>query len=400
MAAVIVILFSSCKDQGSRSGTPAAPLESYVEAELLRLEEAYRILDRFSEELWPGWTDYADIPVQVGFPNGVVLLVTPRAKSKPGFERLDGWTILGKACYISKPKQTTVEVRPPLFARMGRGGELIQLEMAEPDLPALEAERSAALEAQLEKAGQPDTPFNLAPHGDSDAHILMYVHEHFHGHQARVGRGGPRGPGDEAWRRFEADAEYASWSNVEGLALRRAYLESEDAAAREFLKDFVVARENKNAHMPAGAAPEAYISAVEGTSTYVSFKTALLLGGSNYSPDIDRAKDPYFYKFAHVDGYIDNIMRKGMDFAVAWSQDTRSKYYLYGAYQCFLLDRFAPGWKRGFIEKAKSLDAAMADLLRLSSAEKEEIRQRLPTRYAYDEIFSFHENALKKKGPK
>ena len=53
------------------------------------------------------------------------------------------------------------------------------------------------------------------------------------------------------------------------------------------------------------------------------------------------------------------------------TQDDQRKYYFYGAYQCFLLDRFSPGWKRGFLEKGKDLDVMMADLLRLTSAEKE-----------------------------
>jgi hypothetical protein len=52
-------------------------LEPYIEAELFRLQETYRILDRYAKELWPGWTNYVKIPVKVNFPNGVVLLVTP-----------------------------------------------------------------------------------------------------------------------------------------------------------------------------------------------------------------------------------------------------------------------------------------------------------------------------------
>jgi hypothetical protein len=108
-------------------------------------------------------------------------------------------------------------------------------------------------------------------------------------------------------------------------------------------------------------------------------------------------QDPFFYNYAYVGGYIDNIMRKGMDFAVSLTEDKWNKYYLYGAYQCFLLDRFAPGWKRGFLERKKNLDSTMVDLLRLTSGEKEEIKKRLPARYEYDKIFSFHENALKKK---
>ena len=77
IGATLVLLFLSCQGCGHRS-TP--PLEPYIEAELFRLEEAYRILDLYGEELWPGWTNYTAIPVKVNFPNGVVLLVT---RSKP-----------------------------------------------------------------------------------------------------------------------------------------------------------------------------------------------------------------------------------------------------------------------------------------------------------------------------
>ncbi|MCJ7485371.1 MAG: hypothetical protein MUQ25_04285 [Candidatus Aminicenantes bacterium] len=219
----------------------------------------------------------------------------------------------------------------------------------------------------------------------------MYIHEHFHGHQARLQRPGPV-------RDFKVNADYAAWAHIEGLALRRAYLESQDTAALDFLKDFVVAREIKHAHMPPDAAPaEARISLNEGTSSYVSLRTALLLRDSSDKPGVDRAKDPFFYNYAYINGYVDNIMRKGMDFAVSWTEDQRGKYYLYGAYQCFLLDRFAPGWKRGFLEKEKNLDTVMTGLFKLSSGEKEEIKQRLSTRYAYDEILALHENALKRK---
>jgi hypothetical protein len=391
VAAVIVILSLSCQSKGSRSAIPTAPLESYIEAELFRLGETYRLLDRYGEELWPGWKDYVDVPVEVNFPNGVILFVTPQTKSPRDFERIAGRAVFGKAVYINGQNQTTVEIRPPFFAQGARGGDLIHLQMGQTDLPALEAERSAALEARLKDKSRHEAPFDLAPLGDSDAHILTYIHEHFHAHQARLQRPGPV-------RAFKINAEYAAWAHIEGLALRRAYLESQDAAARDFIKDFVVAREIKHAHMPPDAAPaEAYFSMKEGTASYVSLKTAMLLRDSSDKPGIDRAKDPFFYGFAYVNGYVDNIMRKGMDFAVSLTEDRGGKYYFYGAYQCFLLDRFAPGWKRGFLEKKKNLDSAMAAVLKLSSEEKEEIKQRLSTRYAYDEILSFHKNALKKK---
>ena len=387
---IVVILSSFCGDRGSVSPISAAPPGPYIEAELLRLEETYRILDSHSEALWPGWKDYADIPVQVDFPNGVVLLVTPKAVRQPGFRRLEGRAILGKAVFINTENLTTAEALPPLFARGARGGSRLQLEMAQPDLPLPEAERSAALEALLKDEGRPDTPFDLAPRGDSDSHILMYVHEHFHGHQARVQH---RGLGEEGLGGFKVNVEYPDWSRVEGLALRRAYLEVDDPASRECLKDFVVARAIKRGKIPsAAAAAESHIADVEGTASYVSLKTALLLKDSEDRSGIDRAKDPFFYHFAYVDGYIDNIMRKGMDFACSMTRDDRRIYYLYGAYQCFLLDRFSPGWKRRFLEKGKDLDVMMADLLRLTLAEKEEISHRLSIRYGDDDRLSFYES--------
>jgi hypothetical protein len=394
MGIILVILSLSCQDRASR---PAAPLEPYIEAELFRLQETYRILDRYAEELWPGWAHYAKIPVKVNFPNGVVLLASSSG-AQPGFERIKGRVVSGKRVFVNRQNQTSVEVRPPLFAQMGRGGAAIELNMAEPDLPPLEAERSAALEARLKDGSRPETPFDLAPIGCSDSHVLMYVHEHFHGHQSRFPQFQGALPGSALLNRFEVTAEYAAWSHIEGLALRRAYLESQDAAALDILKDFMVAREIKHALMPRGTAPaEARISLVEGTPSYVSLKTAMLLRDASDKPGIDRSKDPFFYDYAYIDGYIDNIMRKGMDFAVAATEDKRGRYYFYGAYQCFLLDRFAPGWKRGFFENERTLDSAMAGLFKISDAEKEEITRRLPTRYGYDEILAFHANALKSK---
>jgi hypothetical protein len=397
----LVILCLSCHDKGSSPSASAPSLESYIEAELLRLEETYRILDRFAEDLWPGWKNYAKVPVSVNFPDGVILLVAPASMNQPGFERVKGRTVFGKAVYVNRRNQTAGEVRPPLFAQRAGGAALIQLDMAQPDLPSLEAERSAALEARLREGSRPETPFNLNPHGDSDSQILMYVHEHFHGHQARFEQFQGALYGDALLRRFKVNAEFAAWFHIEGLALRRAYVESQDDAALDALRDFVVAREIKHAHMPPGTADaEARLSLSEGAASYVSLKTAMLLRDSGYKPGIDRAKDHFFYNFAYVDGYLDNIMRKGMDFAVSWTEDKQGKYYLYGAYQCFLLDRFAPGWKRGFLEKNRNLDSTMAGLLKISDREKEEIKRRLPTRYGYDKILAFHENALKtKKAP-
>jgi len=395
IAVAIISLSPSCRSREAPSTVSKAALDSYVEAELFRLAETYRILDRHAEELWPGWTSYADIPIKVNFPNGVVLAVGTLPQGRSGFEQVAGRTISGKPVLINTRKRTSVEVRPPLFAKRGRYVGFIDLDMEQPDLPPLETERSAALEERLKTNSRPDAPFDLAPYGDSDSEILMYIHEHFHGYQNLFPRSGPTW---EALRDFRVDAEYAAWSHIEGLALRRAYLESRDDEALAFFKDFAVARRIKRARMPADAATvEARISTLEGTASYASLKTTLLLKDPGEKLGREPAKDPFFYGFAYADGYFDTIMRKGMDFAVAWSEDKQNKYYLYGAYQCFLLDRFTPGWKKGFLEGRKTLDAATEDSLKLTAKEEEEITKRLPSRYNFDEIIALHRKALARK---
>ncbi len=52
--------------------------DRYLEVELKRIEEAYRLLDRFAEKIWPGWDNFNDIEIRVEFPNNVQLMINPR----------------------------------------------------------------------------------------------------------------------------------------------------------------------------------------------------------------------------------------------------------------------------------------------------------------------------------
>ncbi|MFC2170328.1 hypothetical protein ACFLRM_07220, partial [Acidobacteriota bacterium] len=60
-----------------------------------------------------------------------------------------------------------------------------------------------------------------------------------------------------------------------------------------------------------------------------------------------------------------------------------------------LLDRFVPGWKRNFFQKKKNLDEMTSDFLNLSKTEKEEIAERLKTRYSFEDIYAKHKAVIK-----
>jgi hypothetical protein len=368
-------------------------LENYIELELGKLEETYRLLDRFAEDIWPGWDNYNAIEVQMTFPNKVQVLVSPKKVQPLGFQSVRGRKIPGKFLFINRANELQKTVTPPLITIRGRGGLLIRLDMDQLILPPEKSERIQLIEKRLKAEGDKDIAFDLAPQGDSESQILMLVHEHFHGFQAKHGRWGGDASG---LSNFHVTAEYATYSHIEGLALMKAFEEKDQTEALEYFKDFFIARNSKHALMPSEAvAGEQYSSVVEGTPSYCSLSMAMILRDEAYEPGISRAEDPYFYDFQYMDGYVSNLMEKGLHFAANWTLDKRGKYYLYGAYQCFLLDRFVQGWKRNFFKNKKNLDQITAEFLDLADEQKDEITKRIKLRYGYDEIYAKHDAVIK-----
>jgi hypothetical protein len=391
---LIGMVILACTPAGENHATPV-PLERYLEVELGRLEETYRLLDRFAPEIWPQWDNCHEIEVQIHFPNEVHMLVNPRASVEPGYERLQARNVHGKPVYINRDKELYNEPELPLVVGRGRGGLIIRIDLRQLELSGEEPERVSFVEKRLEQINEEETEFSIEPTGDSDGYILMLVHEHFHGFQAKHG---PREGSVEGLREYEVNAEYATYSEIEGLALMNAYNQKERSEALEFLKDYHVARELKHELMPPEATEgEPYLALAEGLPTYVSLKMAMLVDKADYEPGIHHEEDPFFFDYEYVESYHENLMDKGMRFGAGWTFDKRGKYYLYGAYQCFLLDQFAPGWKQDFFRKKRTLDELTADLLDMSPVEKKAVASRLSGRYSYDELFAKHASVIKEK---
>jgi len=391
---IILLSFLSSSLFGGPS-TADQKLEPYIAIELVRIEETYRLLDRFSEEIWPGWNNFQDVEVQVHFPNDLDLLVTPKRDVPEGYTLIPGRIIYGKSVYLKREKMKPEVPRPPLIGARGRGGLLIRIDLAELELPDDEQERVALVEAGLKTDSDPKTPFNLAPLGDSETYILMLVHEHFHGFQAKHGRWGSNG---EGLNEFEINADYAAYTQIEGLALLKAYNEKNDAEALEYIKDYLTARKIKHSSMPPKAAEgEPYFSVAEGVPSYTSLKMAKLIRDRSYRTEVTKVEDPYLFGFRYMDGYLYNLFQKGIPAAAQMTMEKRGKYYFYGALQCFLLDRFGGDWKNKFFENRKNLDEIMRAVVKISRKEEEDIRRRLISRYDFEAIRSRHEAALNRR---
>jgi hypothetical protein len=392
---IALIIVTSSSTFCQREAAVAQKLEDYVEIELGKLAETYRLLDRFAEDIWPGWDNYDALEVQMTFPNKIQVLVSPKKTQPLGYKSIRGRQIQGKYLFINRSNEIQKHVAPPLVATRGMGGFLVRLELGQLFLPPEETKRIQLVEKRLIAQSSKDIAFNMAPIGDTDGHILMLIHEHYHGYQAKFGSWGR---GARGLRDFRVTADYAAYSHVEGLALKKAFEEKDQAEALEYFEDFCVARESKQATMPPEAvAGERFISVIEGTPSFCSLKMAMILRDESYEAGISRDADPFFYNFQYMEGYVSSLMEKGLEYIANLTLDKRGKYYLYGAYQCFLLDRFFPGWKKNFFENKKDLDTITDEFLALTEEQKKEISKRIEERYGFNEIYAKHEAVLKGK---
>ena len=372
LLALVGFLAGIPSSQGSQEQKPT-PLEQYLEIELKRVEETYRLLDRFAREIWPGWDNYHEAGFRIYFPNRVMLLVNPRKAVPAGYELLQGRTVGGKPIYLNRREQLPMEMKLPLTGA-GGGGLTVKVRLSQPGTPT--SRSTSELGAS------------------SDNQILMYVHEIFHGFQEKFGFM----PEGDAILNFMSNTGFATYAHIEGLALLQAYRETDQDKALEYLQDYLVAHEHRQEFMtPEMIADEPVILTQEGTATYAEINMAIAIRDKKYTPGIRPQEDPFFFHFQAIDAYIETYTTKSLRKEMADTLDTFGRCYPFGAYQCFLLDRFMPGWKRDFFKSKKTLTELITHLLHLSTEQKQTIAQGLKTRYPYEEIYARHDALIKER---
>ncbi len=365
---------------GPKSGaTPPAqnsspvrtPLPAIVLTELRALEETYVLLDAVAEKVWPGWSGYRDWPFEFTFDNGIRVLVGHPNPPKE-FQVIGGLRVGGNAVAVDRSHETPLALNRPLSA----GGGLIALGSRPDGTPVdivnigLRMPRTAA-DAQS-VAEEVDT-------AQSETKILVYLHELFHGFQrrfvtARVGN-----------LMYNADLEYAVWSNIEGIALDRAYAATDSAAAKERVKDFLVARALKRRSMTAmQQKQESSDDVLEGTATYAMVRALEVIKAGGFRSKLAPSDDPEYHGFAKVDALIDDYRKRLRD-AAGEHQYPKMKCYDYGCFQALLAERLTPGWQ-GRVQKGEFIDAILAGTLTIADADRVSVEERLQSDYPVAQV--------------
>ncbi len=206
--------------------------------------------------------------------------------------------------------------------------------------------------------------------------ILILVHELFHCFQTdavQIAYGNLS---------YNADAEYALYSSIEGLALDAAYRESDPVKARAFLKDFLLARELKRRSMSDRQAREESSDDVrEGTAVYSEVRTLEILR-DGFKPGLSAADDSFYGGFKGIDGlfrdYAERLKTSAEDLF-----DTKGKCYTYGCFQALLLQRHFPGWQEPFAREPRLLDEELGKRMALTGEDRAKAEKRFKAVYGF-----------------
>lgn len=355
------------------SSAEAFKLPEVAARELARLEEAYHVLDRVAGDVWQGWTDYKEVPFLLNFENGLrVLIGFPNPPT--GFELLPGVRAAGRTVYVDKRNIVPLELKDPLTF----GGGVTRLGSADGGVVEIVEMYLRKISPDIETEAE-----DIAVEG----RILIYIHELFHFFQrGRIKIEYPN-------LRFNPDTDYAVYSEIEGLALEKAYLAKDNKTAGLYVRDFLVARRLKRENMSREHRDcEAADEVREGTAVYSEVRTLELLG-KGFKPRLTSRVDPYYGEFRDIEPFTKKYL-ESLRHARADSYDSTLKRYRFGCFQALLLQRLFPGWQESFCKDVCFLDAALEKRVPIDEEVVSTARARFRDIYNYDEIHRRHKEAI------
>jgi hypothetical protein len=244
---------------GAVSAAEALPEPAAIE--MKRLQETYRVLDFTAEKVWPGWKNYRDVPFLFEFENGLRLLVRHPQPPSP-FQPVEGLKVESRQVFADRSAVTAKPLVAPLLA----GGGPIPFGTGADGKPVQVVRIN--LRSATGSPNDDDAPARIR----SEEQISVYLHELFHCFQRTLGL--------QVFGnlRINADTRFAAYSEVEGLALGRAYAEKDPAKASEYLADFLAARRARRTAMNLMQQyQESSDEFNEGTATYAQVRTYEIL---------------------------------------------------------------------------------------------------------------------------
>jgi len=338
--------------------------------ELKYLAETYHTLDFAAPRIWNGWTSYRRPPFLFEFSNGLRVLVGHPAPPKP-FQPVAGAAVDGRPVFAD---WSSVSAAPLAWPASLGGGLMI--------LGADSAGKPVQVVGLQVRTVQ-HIPEARSVTGDAEEHILVMVHELFHCFQHERLNIPLYGN-----LQYNPDLNYAIYAEIEGLALRRAFLEPDAERARAHLREFLAARRKKHTSMTADQIKqEGWEEFNEGTATYSELRTLELMKAGGFQPAL--RDDPWYHGFSNAGALLDRFPER-LQQSAGRTEDSTIKFYDYGCFQAILLERLFPGWQSAFPKPAEFLDSELARRLAVADSEWPGLESGLDSAYGVADIRARH----------
>ncbi len=347
--------------------TPPKPYASigdvknpFVKKELEMIKEVQAFLEKNSERILQGWTEWEKDEIIIYCPDRTCIALTQKEKFPHRFRPVNGLTIYGKRIFIDETERMEIEADEKNIMWHGEAsGHGIKMNVFS----------SSSITDNARS--NPDSGIDLDGN-NYEYRFFTYIHEAFHCEQKRRNikavKSGTAYPKIRQMDSSRFSVETAVFTELEGRYLAAAYMEEDTKAAFEFFKNACVARhlrfksfglQEKNF--------ELLRTTNEGTAVYSEIRAAQL---KNTKP----AK-------IFLENKLDEIKSIYSD---APKYFIRS-HYIYGLYWALLFDRFMPNWKENFFEQMLNIDTLLEKKLSPSSADFKQIEQAIQTSGEYAE---------------
>ncbi|MFC2121659.1 hypothetical protein ACFLTI_08705, partial [Bacteroidota bacterium] len=217
-------------------------------------------------------------------------------------------------------------------------------------------------------------------------HILVFIHELLHCYQFN----GIKAPYGNL--RLNADNNFAVFSEIEGLALQKAYLEKNREDALLYIKDFAIARKLKQVDFNEREIGEHACDELrEGMAVFSEFMVLQLIK-NGFKSVLSKDKDPYYSRFANRTDLIDTYNNRLKEYTPK-SLEMYEKCYEYGCFQALMLQEFFPGWQKD-ISDGGMFDQTLINKLNISKQDSLNALNRFKSIYNLSELKTKHANVI------
>lgn len=371
MIKYIFLFFFSMAPLASFSNSESFKLPNSVVLELNRLQEAYTILDQFSDSVWHGWNDYKSFPFLMTFQNGLRILVghpSPPAE----FILYPGLKVDGLTLYIDTTKLNAFPLKSPLLAG---GGPLFFGNFDKKPVKVVNINFTSPLNATYDQE---------VFRGENN--IMVYIHELMHCYQPQIMK---KQYGN---LRINPDLNIAIHSEIEGLALLKAFEQDSRETALPFLKDFCIARSYKIAEFTEDEKKSYSCDEFrEGEAVYSEYMVLQQMK-NGFKSSLQANEDSAYHHFANSEILLSKYPKRLFDVSRS-TFDIYAKNYWYGCYEALLLQRYFPGWQKE-IENGLTLNDIFRKNLHISANDSIQALQRIREIYGIDSIKERHEKRI------